>query len=231
MSWLDLLFAHWPVDADVLRRLVPAALELDLHGGRGWIGVVPFRMACVGPRLFSALPESLPWNSPRAFPELNVRTYVRLGDKPGVFFFSLDATSALAVWGARTFYHLPYFRAAIRVEERGGWIEYRSRRADARTGPGEFRGRYRPTGKPLAASAGSFEEWLTERYCLYAVDGHGRARRGEIHHVRWPLEGAELELETSTLGAAHGLELVGRPVHLAFARRVDVVAWDLASCG
>src|SRR5690606_20213232 len=87
--WQDLLFAHWPLPPAVLSALLPPALELDVYSGQGWLGVVPFRMSGVRLRLLPAVP----WLS--AFPELNVRTYVRLRDrgveKRGVYFFSLDA--------------------------------------------------------------------------------------------------------------------------------------------
>ena len=99
--WCDLLFAHWPVPASVLRPLVPAALEVQEFEGTSWVGVVPFRMEGVTPRFLPAMP----WVS--AFPELNLRLYVSDGERPGVWFLSLDARNSLAVWAARTFFHLP----------------------------------------------------------------------------------------------------------------------------
>src|SRR5215204_1401663 len=117
-TWNDLLFAHWPVEAAVLRPLVPEAFELDRFNGQAWIGVVPFHMTNVAPRFVPALP----WLS--AFPELNVRTYVRAGGKPGVFFFSLDAGSTVAVGAARTLLNLPYFTAEMSVETRDGEVAY-----------------------------------------------------------------------------------------------------------
>ena len=225
MSWLDLLFAHWPVDASTLRALVPEDLELDTFEGQAWLGVVPFRMEKVGPRGLGWLPGRLP--GPRSFPELNVRTYVSRDGKPGVWFFSLDATDALAVAGARASFHLPYFRAGIETRERAGWVEYASRRTDRRAGPGELRARYRPVGEALTVRPGELEHWLTERYCLYAQDRRGRIRRGDIHHLPWPLHEAEAEIETSTVADAFGLRLRGEPALLHFARRIDVVAWWL----
>ena len=112
-SWHDLLFAHWPLDPDALRSKVPANLPLDVFDGRAWIGVIPFHMTNVGPRGVPSLPDV------SAFPELNVRTYVTLNGKPGVYFFSLDAASTLAVIGARTMFHLPYYRAAMAVHKPG----------------------------------------------------------------------------------------------------------------
>ncbi len=102
-SWHDLLFAHWPVAADLLRARVPPGLELDLFERQAWLGVIPFHMTNVAPRGVPALPFV------SAFPEINVRTYVRVGDKPGVYFFSLDAGNPLAVSVARGMFHLPYF--------------------------------------------------------------------------------------------------------------------------
>jgi uncharacterized protein YqjF (DUF2071 family) len=133
MSWLDLLFAHWSFPPELIRALLPPNLELDTHGGRAWVGVVPFRMENVGPRGLNWLPGV------SAFLELNVRTYVVHEGKPGVWFFSLDAASRLAVQAARLGFHLPYFNAQMRCETRDGWIEYSSERNH--------------TGVPLGASS------------------------------------------------------------------------------
>src|SRR5579863_2508953 len=135
-TWHDLLFAHWPLPPDALRPLVPAQLELDPFDGQCWVGVVPFRMSGIRRRGVPALPGV------SRFPELNVRTYVSFGGKPGVYFFSLDAANLPAVWAARMFYHLPYFHAEMSCEDRGGTILYWSRRLKS---AGEFQGSYCPT--------------------------------------------------------------------------------------
>jgi uncharacterized protein YqjF (DUF2071 family) len=223
MTWADLLFAHWTVPKAALEAHIPAGLELETFDDRAWIGVVPFWMENVGPRGLGWLPARLP--GPRAFPELNVRTYVRAGGKPGVFFFSLDATSPFAVWGARTFFDLPYLNAKIRVDKDDGWTVYESRRRDPRGGEGEFAGRYRPRGDVYLSKPGTLEHWLTERYCLYADAGDGRIRRGEIHHVPWPLRPAEARIDVNTAARARGLELRGEPETLHYVDRIDVVAW------
>ncbi len=218
-SWHDLLFAHWPLPPDVLRPLVPPSLPLDTRDGKAWIGVVPFRMTGVRPRLFPALP----WLS--SFPELNLRTYVTRDDKPGVFFFSLDASNPLAVAAARRLYHLPYYRAEMSLTPEGDAIAYSSRRTHRGAPGADFRGRYGPTGPPSRAAPGSLDHWLTERYCLYAVDGE-RVWRGEIQHEAWPLQTAEARFDVNTMAQPLGLELEGTPV-LSFARRLDVVLWPL----
>src|SRR5690349_5684736 len=172
-TWNDLLFAHWPVDRQTLRDRVPASFEVDLFDGQAWIGVVPFHMTNVTPRLVPALP----WIS--AFPELNVRTYVRVDDKPGVFFFSLDAGNPLAVGAARTLLNLPYFTADMTVDVGATQITYSSRRKSP--SPAEFRATYRPRGARKPPVAGTLEYFLTERYCLYAVDHQSHAYRLDIH--------------------------------------------------
>jgi uncharacterized protein YqjF (DUF2071 family) len=217
MNWHDLLFAHWPVPLDRLRALVPKSLEIDTYDGQAWIGVVPFRMSGVRPRGLPAIPGF------SAFPEINVRTYVRAGDKAGVWFFSLDAGNRLAVSVARRWYHLPYFYARITSERIAGWVKYSSRRAPNV----EFRGRYRPSGPCFQARPGSLEHWLAESYCLYAVDGHGRTWRCDIHHQPWPLQPAEAEIALASISQ---VALEGEPVCM-FARRQDAVIWPLESVG
>ena len=220
-TWHDLLFAHWPVDAAALRNRVPDAFEIDLFEGEAWLAVVPFRMTNVAPRGVPALP----WLS--AFPELNVRTYVRAGDRTGVYFFSLDATNPIAVAVARGLFHLPYFTASMACPGRDGWIHYRSERS--RSGPrrARFVGRYRPLGPPRPPTPGTIEHFLTERYCLFTTDGRGRPRSLDIHHPRWPLQAAEAELATNTMADANGFSLPPIPPLLHFSKRQDMVAWGL----
>ncbi len=231
--WHDLLFAHWPIPADAMRALVPPSLEVDTFDGEAWVGLVPFRMTSVRPR---GLP-GVPWLS--AFPELNVRTYVRAktGDpKPGVFFFSLDAANPVAVSLARNVFRLPYFNARMNLlaspHKLGGEsTAYTSHRTHRHAPPAELIACYRPTGDALATSPGSVEQWLTERYCLYTVSDFQRNRgdllRGDIHHAPWPLQPAEWSVQHETCVAAAGLDVPDVPPLLHFARRLDVVVWPL----
>lgn len=236
-SWRDLLFAHWPVPAEAVRALLPAGLAVDtfdgetLHGetvygqtwpGQTWLGIVPFRMAGVMRR---PLPD-LPYVS--AFPELNVRVYVTDGEKPGVWFLSLDATNRLAVMAARALFHLPYYRAAMDVRPDGEGIVYGSRRLESTGGqpvPAAFAASYRPVSAVYAAAPGTLEHFLTERYCLYAQGPDGTLRRTEVHHPPWPLQRAAAEIAINNVSAAGGLPVSGPPALLHFARRIDVVVW------
>lgn len=217
-SWCDLLFAHWVVPRAVLRELVPSGLELDEIEGECWVGLVPFRMAGV---MHRPLPD-FPGLS--AFPEINVRTYVRHGDRPGVWFFSLDAASRIAVWAARRFFHLPYHHARMELARRGDEVELRSQRRSP-SAPG-LEIRYRATGPARLAEPGSLLWSLTERYCLYAQAPNGGLRRTEVHHPPWPIRPAEAEIAAEGLLEAAGFPNSGPPALLHFADRVDVVAWS-----
>jgi uncharacterized protein len=220
-SWHDLLFAHWPVDTVKLSAQIPERLKIDTFDGRAWLAVVPFRMT--GVRLRGT--PAVPWLS--AFPELNVRTYVSCDGKPGVWFFSLDAGNSLAVAIARAWFHLPYFRARMRCCDRDGWIEYASQRAHSGASPAALQARYRPVAPAFFPQRGTLEHFLTERYCLFTLDGRRQLIRGEIHHRPWPLQHAEAQFACNTMSESLGIALEPQPL-LYFARRQDVLVWPPA---
>ena len=194
-----------------MRALLPDGLTLDLHRGEGWLGITPFRIT--GLRLHGLPP--IPFLS--SFPEVNVRTYVTHEDKPGIWFFSLDADSPWAVEAAQLVYRLPYHRAKIEVEHRGDWIDYASSRDGASLDLS-----YRPAGSVAPPEPGTIEHFLTERYCLY-TEHDGRLHRADIHHPPWPLQTAEAEVRKTMISP---LALDGEPL-LHYSERQDVVIWPL----
>ncbi len=224
-TWHDLLFAHWPLPAEQLRQLVPPALELDTFDNLAWVGIVPFHMSGIKLRRMPALPYV------SRFAELNVRTYVIQNGKPGVFFFCLDAASPVAVEVARRWYNLPYFQARMKVASRGQVIQYSSERTDRRGHPARFEAEYGPDGPVFAAQPGSLEHWLTERYCLYTSDSQDRIKRGDIHHLSWPLQPASASIRLNSMASAHGIELPASPPLLHFSRRLDILAWTPVRSG
>jgi len=217
-SWLDLLFAHWPLPLPALRPLVPAGVPIDTFEGTAWIGVTPFEIVGAHPR---ALPP-LPWLS--RFPELNVRTYTTIGGRPGIWFFSLDAASSAAVVAARLAYRLPYRRASMAITRGDGRIGYRSR---ARGVSATFAASYEPIGAASVPAPGTLEHFLTERYCLYTLDARRRLRRADIHHPPWPLQPARAEVAENTMTEPLGIQLPADGPLLHFAARQDVLIWPL----
>lgn len=226
--WGKLLFIHWAIDSDVVRPLLPSQLSIDTFDGKAWIGVVPFTMWGIRASFLPPIPGT------SAFHELNVRTYVHFKGEPGVWFFSLDAANSLAVWGARTFYYLPYFNAEMSLEQQGRRIEYASTRNDARGPAAELRTAWM-IGEPLPKSQpASIEFFLTERYCLYSYHRE-QLYRSRIFHQPWPLQSATLlSVPPAVAGGYHSTmieslgipEPAGEPL-LHYAESIGVEIWPL----
>ena len=214
-NWGKLLFAHWPVKPEELRPLIPADLEMDTFNGSAWIAVVPFTMWGIRHFCFPPIPGL------SAFHEMNVRTYVKYRGVPAVWFFSLDATNPLAVWAARRWYQLPYYRAKISLQQNADQIHYRSERTHKKAPEALLDVRWRIGEKLPPSQPGSLAYFLTERYRLYAT----RERElfeAQIYHQPWPLRQAELISLRSTMVAALGLaEPTGAPL-LHYAESLHV---------
>jgi uncharacterized protein len=223
-TWSELLLAHWPAEAAALQPIVPPGVSLDTFDGQAWLSVVPFQMSHVRLRALPTIPTT------GTFPELNLRTYVTAGGKPGILFLSLDASSRLAVWGARRFFHLPYYHARMSMQRTGDMITYASQRAGRGERSVAVHVSYQPTGPAAIATPGTLDDWLTARYCLYTVDGAGRTVRAEVQHAPWALRPATAQFARNTLAAARGFAL-GAPALLHYAERLDVLVWGPTPIG
>lgn len=213
-GWYGLLFAHWPYPAESMRAAVPRELELDTFGGEAWISVTPMRLK-MRPRAMAALGNV--WT----FPELNCRTYVKHKGRAGVYFFSLDAGSRLAVAGARSLYRLPYFFSTMEHQEKDSGVRFRSER---RIKPAQFDASYTVAGPAEQALKGTLEHWLVERYRLYTVSG-GRVLHADIHHEPWSLSPVAVELRRNTVSSAAGFSLSNTPALVQYSARQEVLIW------
>ena len=213
-KWRDLLFVHWTFPASVLRPLVPAVLDLDTwegSEGRVHVGLVPFVMQGIRS---SWMPKIVGLD----FLETNVRTYVSYRGRPGVYFFSLDASSWLAVQVARIGWGLPYFHADMSIDKAGDAMAYRSER---KSGGAKIDTKWR-LGEMLGPSApGTLEHFLLERYLLFSEKG-GQLYEGQVHHAPYPAQRAQLDALEETLVSAAGLPTHGAPESVHFASGVDV---------
>ncbi len=220
-NWRHLLFLHWVVSPERLRPLVPNGLDLDLFEGRAYVGLVPFTMTGVRPVWAPAVPGL------SNFHETNVRTYVhRAGRDPGVWFFSLDAANRVAVALARTFFHLPYHHARMRLTLEPEAISYASQRLQRGPKPAICAVRCTPVGSAAPAPAGTLEHFLAERYFLYAAH-RDRLYRGQVHHTPYPLQPAAVSALDETMLAAAGIERPGEAPLAHFARGVNVEVFPL----
>ncbi len=217
--WNRLLFAHWPIESSVVERYIPRGLRLETYEGQAWLGIVPFHMNGVRLKYMPPVPPV------SAFPELNVRTYVTANDKPGVFFFSMDATCLPVVKGAKWLFHLPYYWADMEFTQQKNRVHIQSKRRNA-DGGYQFRAEYGPISSAYHAEPGSLAYWLTERYCLYTPH-KDRLYRCNIVHEPWLLHDAEGTIYTNTMVEPLGLKLSDEEPLLHYAERQEVVAWGL----
>ena len=207
MTWRDGLFAHWPVDPDALQPHVPRALTLETRAGSAWVGVLPFVLVNVGLR-------GTPSVTRLAFPELNVRTYVRYRGDPGLFFFSIDVGSPLIAAAVGRTTRLPVYHAHMRVSTDGETVSFSSTRGQTGAGarprfhvertPARFSATYRPNGDVFRPEPGTLAHWLTERRRFYAAEHRG-VLTGEIAHERWPLQPADVTIHDNSMLEAHEL--------------------------
>jgi uncharacterized protein YqjF (DUF2071 family) len=231
--WHHLLFLHWPVAADELARLVPSALTIDTFQDSAWLGIVCFTMSGVRPWWFPAVPGL------SAFHETNVRTYVHhRGEKPGVWFLSLDAANSLAVRVARWRWKLNYFRSQMEVVHSGMRVRYASRRLWPAPAGAELQISAEvdgPAGEPAASGSvghavpGTLEHFLVERYLLYTQHGSGPLLTAQVHHAPYPLQQASVTECRQTLAAAAGLGLDASalPPHVLYSPGVEVEIFRL----
>lgn len=228
-SWNDLLFAHFAIDPPTLRRLVPEALTLDLYDGVAWLTISPCCASHVRPSGVPPLP------SLSFFPQVNLRTYVTMQGKPGLFYFSVDAANLSAVWFARIFFRIPYWHATIQIS--GATIHARNPaeqtihfRSSRLHGPAATGGRatfdvtYSPQGEAERVRHGSLNEFLTERYCVYSWNRR-RYYRSEIHHLPWALQRASVEIRANSMAEPIGLALPTEPDLCHFSRSHKMLAW------
>jgi len=229
--WSNLLFVHWRLPPAELEPLLPARLSVDTFDGDAWVGFVAFHMSGVRPWWFPAVPGI------SVFHETNLRTYVHLdGRDPGVWFFSLDASSSLAVKVARRRWRLPYYRSSMLLERSNSQVRYESHRlwpgqpgfrSEAIAEIGEPIGTGDPTQTPGKAVPGTLEHFLAERYILYAQSNDGTLHRGHVHHSPYPLREAKLLHFEETLRQAASIPGTDEPAHVLFSDGVSVDIFGL----
>jgi uncharacterized protein YqjF (DUF2071 family) len=232
--WSNLLFLHWRLPAEDVATLLPPGLTLDTWEGDAFVGLVPFRLSRVRPWWFP------PVAGISSFCETNVRTYVhRQGSHPGVWFFSLDAASSLAVRVARWKWSLPYFRAVMDFQRAGARIHYGSRRLWPGTeGAGcaievTIGGDWCDSGIPPrprhsgSARPGTLDHFLIERYILYSQSDTGPLRMGRVHHPSYALRCVDVERVEETLLPAAGFAPDTLCCHAAYCEGVDVEIFPL----
>lgn len=216
----DLLFLHWPIDPTLLSSTLPDGLEIDTFNGQAWLGVVLFKTQHIRARLIRSLP------SVTAYTQLSVRTYVTSGGKPGMYFFSLDASNSLVVRAARAVMGMNFHEAQVQADhDADGWLRYHGARSSKQEPTQRFDVTCRPLGQPALPEIGSLDHFLLERYCLYAVSPDGVIRRGEFHHQPWQTQPAEAHIAQLGSVSELGLGDMNQTPIVRFTPRMDLAAW------
>ncbi|KAA9031579.1 YqjF family protein [Niallia endozanthoxylica] len=219
--WRNLLFSHWPIPPEILRRHIPSALEIDTYQGYAYLGVIVFVIEGIHPRGLSSISLT------PVFPEVNLRTYVHYQGKPGVFFLSLDVEDWASYTIARRWYRLPYKKASILFQKDGETCICQSVRKGTIDPSISFGVKYEPTSELYFPKEGTLDYWLTERYCLFSTNNGSNIYSGEIHHQPWPLQKAEAEISKNTLFTPFKMEGVeGKPIY-HFSKGLDTLFWNI----
>jgi uncharacterized protein YqjF (DUF2071 family) len=216
-NWANLLFLHWPIDDALIRPLIPAPLEIDTFDGQAWISITPFGMTGVR---FASMPAIPGLDS---FLELNVRTYVHHNGRPGVWFFSLDASKLIPALAARVIYMLPYYRATMDFMVNGNEFRFESQRT---IGPSAgFSARWQAGVRLRDPDADSLAFFLVERYALFAGTSENLAMT-RIYHHPWILEEAIVQEYRSTMLSALNLPEPSSAPLAHFSRVLNVEVWE-----
>jgi uncharacterized protein YqjF (DUF2071 family) len=208
-EWQDVLFLHWKIPYRMLRELVPDSLTLDCYDGEYYISLVPFSMKNVRPRF---LPAFSPVSD---FHEINLRTYIQMGGRRGVYFLSIEAEKQISTWISRTISGMPYEKSHI----------VRDHNCYQSSQPGNNKQldlEYVVTGDSFVKSP--LDHWLTDRYCLFLTEA-GQVYRYDVHHVEWPILPVKL-LKYHVNYQIGNLVLQNQaPTLMHFSRGVQVLAW------
>ena len=216
-TWHDLLFAHYPVKLELLQKLVPPVFQLDSYNGIGWVGVVPFHVQNHRVRLLPPIPGF------DRFAQINIRTYVTVNGKRGVYFIRVHMNHLIAGVLAKTFYYMPFQAAIVKMEQSDRYINFCSIKSKQI----EFQCHYTPISESKLAEKASFEHWLVERYSMYSLNRKGEVMRSDILHNYWPLQLAEGEITNHSILLNEGIQVANNEPILHYAKKMEAMLWPV----
>ncbi|MCU7494193.1 MAG: DUF2071 domain-containing protein [Ignavibacteria bacterium] len=222
-KWRSLLFLHWEIEPEVIQRTLPEKLHADTFEGNAYLGITPFFVKDARPIFTPAIPGI------SNFPEINVRTYVFDSEgNPGIWFYSLDATQALAVQAANIFFHLPYHTSEIEAVEGIEETVFSVQRKENDVTIPRSNFRYRFKGEEFFAESKTLDFFLIERYLLFSLNKEtGEVYSGRVYHRPYPLYSAEVPEYDQNLLRLNGFMLNGRPAdHQVYSTGVDAEVYS-----
>lgn len=210
-TWKNLLFQHFEIsNTDFLQKLLPKNCQLDSFNGKYYLGLVTMNMTNVRHRAI----KNVVWF--KSYNELNVRAYIKLNNKPGVLFLSLDVDSLISVLGARGLYGLPYrYRTFENSTQKVRMLQNKKE---------IFSCKYTTSDNYKTFEKGSFASWATERY-FFANKYLGKSFIGEIDHKPWKLTSATVT--NHNLNILDNYPIVKQYDEILFCNSIDVVTSKL----
>ena len=207
-EWNNAIFLHFKVNLEELKKHVPKELEIDLFQGESWVSVVAFTMEKIRPK-------NIPAFSPISnFHEINIRTYVKMNNKTGVYFLSVEGGTKLSCKIAKFISDLPYRYSTI---ERSSKLYSSSNLNFKDELFFEFE-----IGKQIGHKS-ELDNWLTERYALFQ-DTKKHINLYEIHHLPWLINDIELKSLKCIYPRFKNL-LNNKPDKIQYSKGVQVIAW------
>jgi uncharacterized protein YqjF (DUF2071 family) len=219
--WETLLFASWPVAPEVMRACVPEPLEIDTFDGTAWLTIVPMHMRDLHVRDLPPIPGT------STFPEINLRTYVKVGGRPGVYFFSIECNAPFADLVANLLFDFPYKPATMNYRVDGPSIAIDSARGGGSANAANFSAKYQPVGDAFTPAPGSLEDFLLSRFASFSVANTGAVLRGDLHHDVWTIRRAQADISVNSLAKSAGIDVLDRAPQLFYSQGTDTVVWPL----
>ena len=175
--WRDLCILSYAVDDGLLRDRLAPGLELDRLRGRAFVSLVAFDFVETRVR-------GVAWPGLRAFPEINLRFYVRRGEKRGVMFVREYVPSVLVSAVARLRYNEPYRAASMRSVVTGAGDTVRAEHTITAGGRAHTI-RVEAVAHARTPGEDSDEHWFKEHRWGYGVSRRGRLLEYEVIHPVW----------------------------------------------
>jgi len=196
-EWRNLVLLSFPIDSAVLSAYLPRGLELDLWQGQALVSLVGFQFLRTKVLRTPAGPY-------RNFPEVNLRFYVRNGDKRGVVFIKEIVPHRVVAWLAQTLYSENYISLPMRSDvDPGRHAEYRWTRDSI-----DHWLRVTASGPPDFPAAGSLDEFIVEHQWGYSVKSGGDCFAYRVERPRWrvyPVASYDFRVDTELI---YGREFV-----------------------
>ncbi|MBS4202106.1 DUF2071 domain-containing protein [Bacillus sp. FJAT-49732] len=220
-KWSNVFFMHWPIQPELLQPYIPSSIEVDTYDGFAWLGVIIFNIDGIYLRGFP------PVSFRPAFPEINLRTYVKCDNKPGIYFLSLDVDDWTSYTLAKRWLNVPYHPAKISIQKNVDTFHYESLRMGSSNTPIVCKGSFTPQSNIFHPNSDTIDHWLSERYCFFSNDQRSNMYCLDIHHHPWPLQKADAVIKKNDLFKPFSFHLEDEKPILHFSQGVEALIWNI----